>query len=329
MVLTKKQKLFGILFPILLIISYFSFFDDYFKYLEVKKNGTSDACKSYYSEFPDGYFTEDVKVIEIEDLRNILLIREFFNDYPNSEYSSEIELINIEIWNDEIRRYDSIVYSNDKYDQDAVNFFRELLTYMRDNNNSEIFINLKGNVNVRDFDSYDYDIREILDLYYESFDGRNVSENIVNITSNYRSGDINDYEKIISESILNSFENLLSDDFISLSTYNSSNSSLNDLVIDIDYNIENEEESYGNKNYPSIWQYRVEKKFNSYIIGVSIRFNFSFKLPSTDYSFSLQTNALDNISGIQGISDGYRQMTKEIFQKFSDGILKRFGISKN
>ena len=78
MAFTKKQKGYSILLIFVLLVSYFSFFDDYFKYLEVKKNGTSDACKSYYSEFPNGYFTEDVKVIEIQDLRDIVLVRDFF-----------------------------------------------------------------------------------------------------------------------------------------------------------------------------------------------------------------------------------------------------------
>jgi hypothetical protein len=325
MAITKKQKQYSILFIFVLLISYFSFFDDYFKYLEVKKNGTSDACKSYYSEFPNGYFTEDVKVIEIQDLRDIVLVREFFNDYPNSEYST-VELINLEIWNDEIRRYDSIVESNDSFDQDAVGFFRELLTYMRDNNYSEIFVNLKGTVNVKNFDNYTKNIRKLTDDMSKYIDGRNTTGNIVNITSNYDDGDINHYEKIIIQSILNSFENLLSDNFISLSTYNDYNSSISDLVIEIDYIIENEEELYESNLYPAIWTYTIDKKFESYIIGVSMKFDFSFQLPNSDYSFSLQTNALDNISDIQNISDGYREMTEQNFQNFSDGILKRFGI---
>ena len=219
MAFTKKQKGYSILLIFVLLVSYFSFFDDYFKYLEVKKNGTSDACKSYYSEFPNGYFTEDVKVIEIQDLRDIVLVRDFFNDYPNSEYST-VELINLEIWNDEIRRYDSIVESNDRFDRDAVVFFRELLTYMRDNNYSEIFVNLKGNVNVQNFDNYAYDIREAIDNVYKYDEGIKVTGNIVNITSNYDDGNINDYEQVIKQSILNSFESLLSDNFITLSTYN-------------------------------------------------------------------------------------------------------------
>ena len=325
MALTKKQKQYSILLIFVLLVSYFSFFDDYFKYLEVKKNGTSDACKSYYSEFPNGYFTEDVKVIEIQDLRDIVLVREFFNDYPNSEYST-VELINLEIWNDEIRRYDSIVESNDSFDQDAVGFFRELLTYMRDNNYSEIFVNLKGTVNVKNFDNYTKNIRKLTDDMSEYIDGRNTTGNIVNITSNYDDGDINHYEKIIIQSILNSFENLLSDNFISLSTYNDYNSSISDLVIEIDYIIENEEDLYEGNLYPAIWTYTIDKKFESYIIGVSMKFDFSFQLPNSDYSFSLQTNALDNIADIQDISDGYREMTKQNFQNFSDGILKRFGI---
>jgi len=325
MAFTKKQKGYSILLIFVLLVSYFSFFDDYFKYLEVKKNGTSDACKSYYSEFPNGYFTEDVKVIEIQDLRDIVLVRDFFNDYPNSEYST-VELINLEIWNDEIRRYDSIVESNDRFDRDAVVFFRELLTYMRDNNYSEIFVNLKGNVNVQNFDNYAYDIREAIDNVYKYDEGIKVTGNIVNITSNYDDGNINDYEQVIKQSILNSFESLLSDNFITLSTYNDDKSSVSDLVIEIDYIISNQEDLYDGKNYPSIWNYSVNKKFESFLIGVSINFNFSFQLPNSDYSFSLQTNALDNISDIQNISDGYRKMTEQNFQNFSDGILKRFGI---
>lgn len=325
MALTKKQKHFSVLLIFVLLVSYFSFFDDYFKYLEVKKHGTSDACKSYYSEFPSGYFTEDVKVIEIQDLRDIVLVREFFNDYPNSEYST-VELINLEIWNDEIRRYDSIVESNDRFDQDAVGFFRELLIYMRDNNYSEIFVNLKGTVMVNNFADYSKNIRKVIDDMSEYLDGRITTGNIANITSNYDDGDINHYEEIIIQSILNSFESLLSDNFISLSTYNDYNSSISDLVIEIDYIIENEEEVYEGNLYPAIWTYTIDKNFESYIIGVSMKFDFSFQLPKSDYSFSLQTNALDNISDIQNISDGYREMTEQNFQNFSDGILKRFGI---
>ena len=98
------------------------------------------------------------------------------------------------------------------------------------------------------------------------------------------------------------------------------------LVIEIDYIIENEEELYDGNLYPVIWTYTTFDKFESYIIGVSIKFDFSFQLPNSDYSFSLQTNALDNISNIQNISDGYREMTEQNFQNFADGILKRFGI---
>lgn len=323
--LTKKKKQYSVLFIFVLLVSYFSFFDDYFKYLEVRKNGTSDSCKSYYSEFPNGYFTEDVKVIEIEDLRDIVLVREFFNEYPESEYSI-VKLINLEIWNDEIRRYDSIVTSNDKFDQDAVVFFKELLTYMRDNSYSEIFINLKGNVNVKNFESYSSNIVSLLDEFYYATEYRKISSNIENISSNYDDGDINHYEQIIRQSLLSSFENLLSDNFISISTYDDYNSAISDLVIDIDYIIENEEELYEGNPYPIIWTYTIAKKFESYIIAVSIKFDFSFKLPNSDYSFGLQTNALDNISDIQNISDGYREMTEQNFQNFSDGILKRFGI---
>ncbi len=328
MLLTKNQKRFSLYFILILLVSYFSFFDDYFKYLEVKKIGTSEACKSYYSSFPNGYFTEDVKVLEIKYDRDIVLVRDFFKNYPKSEYAPIVELINLEIWNDEINRYDSIAQSNNRYDQNAVVFFKELLTYMRDNRESTVFMKLDGNVKVKDFHSYPDDIKDLMDLFYKYDDDRTVSGNIVNITSNYDKGSVENYEQIIKESIMNSFENLLSDKFISVETYNDFKSSKDDLVIYINYNIENEEDVIENYSLPTLWSYTINGDFESYLIGVSIIFNFSFQLPNNDYSFSLKTNALENISNIDGVKDGYKIMTQQNFQNFADGILTRFGIDK-
>ena len=331
MSLTKNQMRYSIYIILVLLISYFSFFDDYFEYLNVKKYGTSEACRSYYSRFPDGYFTEEVKVIEIKDDRDIVLVREFFKNYPNSEYSSDIELINLEIWNNEIKRYDSITQSNNRFDENAVIFFKELLTYMRDNKRSEIFIKLNGNVNVKDFESYPNEIKDAMDLMHEYLGDRPVTGHIVNITSNYDPGAIEHYEEIIHQSILNSFENLLSDNFISVGTFDDSNNEKNDLIISIEYEIENQETtlSWMDGIYPEIWEYVVAEKFESYLIGISIKFNFLFELTNSEYAFSLQTNALDNISNIQNISEGYRRMTEQNFQNFADGILVRFGIENN
>jgi hypothetical protein len=329
--ITKKQKQYSVLFIFVLLVSYFSFFDDYFKYLEVKKNGTSDACKSYYSEFPNGYFTEDVKVIEIQDLRDIVLVREFFNDYPNSEYST-VELINLEIWNDEIRRYDSIVASNYSFDKDAVEFFRTLLHYMRDENKSTIYVNLSGLVDLKDFEEYNEETRSFLDKLTLSIDNRRASDNISNCSNNYSEGNIEGYEEIVIASIDSSFENILSNNFIVIESVNQiSNTVSNELLINIDYTIKNQHMGeYGYPEMPNIWEYydMESNNFISYFLGVSIKFEFDFSIPNSNqqYTFRYDANPLSNVQNITSLESGYKEMTKQNFEDFSNTIANKFGI---
>lgn len=333
---SKKQLRFGVSIIALILISYFSFFNDYFKYLEVKRKGNSNACNEYYNQFPDGYFTEDVKVIEIEDSKDIVLIRDFINDYPNSEYSSLVELINLEIWNTEIKRYDSVVTSSINFDKQAVDFFRKLLYYMRDENKSTIYFHLSGKTKVKDFEDYSTSITNLIDDLYFSVEKRYVSRNIENITSNYSSGDIDSYENILITSINNIFENILSDNFISIKSVENNKQKLsNELLININYNIKNQEEFYDGKLYPTIWEYfstkeSGERMFLSYFIGVVIDFNFNFNIPKTNikYNFKLNANPLTEIKNITSLGDAYRGLTKQNFQDFSEKVSNNFGIKK-
>tara|TARA_B100000767_G_C19681411_1_gene499732 strand:- start:184 stop:1185 length:1002 start_codon:yes stop_codon:yes gene_type:complete len=329
---TTKQKSYSILLFFILLFSYFSFFDDYFKYLEVKKNRTSDSCISYYLDFPNGYYTEDVKVIEIEDSRDIVLVRAFINDYPNSNYSSIVNLINLEIWNEEISRYNSVVTSNSNLEKDAVEFFRTMLIYMRERNKSKIFLDLTGIIDLKDFDDYPKEVINMMNQLTLDYDNRNTSDNIANITNNYSEGFIKDYEKIIIESIDSSFENILSNNFINVESSDKINPlSTNDLLIKISYNIKNQNMSeYGFPNMPNIWIYEEQEtnNFLSYLIGVSIKFEFDFSLPINNqkYTFSYEANPLENVNNITSLESGYKEMTKQNFQDFSNTIANKFGI---
>ena len=335
--MSLKQKQYSILFVILLIISYFSFFDDYFKYLEVKKNGTSAACSSYYLDFPNGYFTEDVKVIEIKDSRDIVLVRAFISDYPSSDYLSIVKLINLEIWNDEISRYNSILRSlsntsNSILDKSAVDFFSTLLHYMRDQNKSTIYVNLSGLVNLKDFEDYNKEIRSSIDELTLSFANRKASGNIANCSNNYSRGNMEVYEEIIIASIDSSFENILSDNFILIESVNKiSNTASNELLINIDYEIKNQDMGeYGFPEMPYIWEYydMESNNFISYLLGVSIFFDFDFSIPNSrkKYTFRYDSNPLSNIENITSLESGYKEMTKQNFEDFSNTIANNFGI---
>lgn len=356
---TNKQKKYSILLIFLiLVISYFSFFDDYFKYLEVKSifqethNNLSEvdinysesdffvATWDYYKSFPNGYFIEEVrelyKVLEIEYKRDIELVRDFINDYPISEHFSFVRLLNMEIWNDEIRRYDSIIYNNNNiYETDAVEFFRTLLHYMRDKNKSTIYIDLSGLIDLKDFEDYNSEIRngwDELTLYTEN---RKVSDNIANITSNYSEGNIEDYEEIIIKSIDSSFENILSNNFITVESVNQISTTIpfisDALLIQVDYTIKNQDmEKYGKPEWPNIWKYSEpsNNKFLSYLIGVSIKFHFAFNISDSDeiYEFRYESNPSLQVKNITSLQEGYKEMTKQNFQDFSNTITNNFGI---
>jgi len=205
---------------------------------------------------------------------------------------------------------------------------------MRDENKSTIYFNLSGSTVIKDFEDYSYNIRKIVNDITMFVDDRKTDGNIANITSHYSEGDVKDYENIIIESINTSFENILSHNFIKIQSSDGKNE-YNELLINIDYKIENEITLLGSEFgrfsgnlIPIPWTYTVNQSFNSYILPVSIDFNFTFKLPSSkqEYDFIFNANPAEDIKNIESLADGYREMTKQIFKNFSNIVSNRFGI---
>jgi len=326
----KKTSLY-IIFGILVIgIAYFSFFNDYFKYLQVKSGETQELCMSYYRKYPKGYFTEEVKFIEIKASKDITLVRDFIKEYLDSKKNTAVEKIKIALWAYEIDRYNEIVKTRRGLDPKAVSFFRNLLHYMRDQNLTNIGLRLKGNIDVKDFSEYSPEVIQRMDAQTMAVDKRTVSDYILEIRKHYEQGNIRSYEKIISNSIESSFENILSENFITVlsNTYEDT-----DLTISINYNIKNQEvisEDDQNMN-PVIWVYAKEgtqNGFISYIQGVSINYRFDMNIPNTDINFSFEhnTNALKNINNVHNVEEGYIKMTEQNFQNYSDIISTKFGL---
>lgn len=317
-----------ILLLILLVVSYFGFFNDYLMYLDVKNYPSKHVCQKYYSNFPTGYFTEEVKVVEIEVARDIGLVRSFLQDYPESDQYELVEKISNELWAFELARYDSIVNSGENFDPEAVYFFKEVLLYLRDNNQSDIGLSLKGDTYLKDFKDYDPELVEWLDIVYKEEDNRTVTDNIVEIKKHFDQGDIQQYEDIISNSVESSFGNVLSSNFINVIPSESTNSG---LVIKIEYHIMNQEDDYEGVGIPHIWTYTEGEngeRFLSYLLGVEMYFEFQISVPNTflEYGFVSSTTALSDIENITTLEEGYREMTKQNFQNFANGISSRFGI---
>jgi hypothetical protein len=314
-------------------IIYFLFLNDYFEYRQVKTDRTTESCNIYYSQFPNGYFTEDVRAIEIEVTRDIEMVRLFFKDYPNSEYLPLVSLINLELWNEEINNYDLSVIDNSNLDKDAINFFKSVLIFMRDSGKSTIYLNLTGLTDLKNFENYPKDVIDDWNYWGSLGDyKRIVSGNIENITNNYSKNDIDKYENSLVSIINDKFESMLSDNFIKVVS-TSDNYMGNSLQIDISYKIKNQIED----NYPAVWVlYDVSSSnnqskrdlFSSYFLGISIDFKLDFYIPNSlkSFHFEKSTTPLDKINNIKSNSSHYRILTTQNFQSFADEIASKFGI---
>ena len=324
---TTSQKV--IVSVLAIVIFYFAFLGDYLQYRKVINDQSLYEIGQYYSNYPNGWFLEEVKVEEVKITRDILLVREFFVQFPESEYDNEIEDLRLELWNTEISNFNNLVLENyDSYEQGAVEFFRNLLVYMRDNRKSTIKMSMLGEVNVSDFEQFPENVQTLWDLLYIYEQDIAVTGNVLSLTRYYSKGNLSLYEHEIAESIESCFENILSKNFISVS--HKSRDAENELEIFIDYKVNNQMiKDEGYEHLPNIWIYTVDDVFNSYVMGVEILFNFNFVIPGIDvYTFSQNAEPDLSIEGFDGIEEGYEMMTKQIFVDFANKIDTKFGIKK-
>lgn len=316
-------------------IIYFLFLNDYFEYRQVKTDRTTESCNSYYLQFPSGYFTEDVRAIEIEVTRDIEKVRWFFRDYPNSEYLPLVSLINLELWNEEINNYELSV--TDNFDKDAINFFKSVLIFMRDSGKSTINMNITGLTDLKNFENYPKDVIDDWNYWGSLGDYKKiVSGNIENITNNYSKNDIVKYENSLLSIINDKFESMLSDNFIKVVLTNDKYMG-NSLQIDISYKIKNQIQDQDQDKYPAVWvlydqpssnNQSKSELFKSYFLGISIDFKLDFYMPNTlkSFHFEKSTTPLDKINNIRSNSSHYKILTTQNFENFANEIANKFGI---
>ena len=73
---TTSQKV--IVSVLAVVVFYFAFLGDYLQYRKVINDQNLYEIGQYYSDYPNGWFLEEVKVEEVKITRDILLVREFF-----------------------------------------------------------------------------------------------------------------------------------------------------------------------------------------------------------------------------------------------------------
>jgi hypothetical protein len=319
------------------ILFYFFFLNDYLAYQKVTEQRTVESCERYEYEFPDGFYKEEVAELKertsfenARASRNIVEIKTFIEDFPASQFLSQALELKDELWVEQIAKYDEKIKQASAYnkkDAKSAQFFVSMLNYMKENNKNEIFVEFKPNLELKNWEEYPDNIRELLDNLYSSDGSKPVTDNIQDLKTNYSEGYTSDYENLIVNGIQRSLNSVFSDNFVVAKKKDEENeNNETDLRITVDYTIKNQTEE---GTFPLIWVYTRDKQFVSYLLGIDIDFKFDFVVPnSTDtYSYVEQAEPANNISDVEDIKDGYRRMTGQSFQMFVENISNKFGLS--
>ncbi|MDC0459807.1 hypothetical protein OAM07_03535 [Crocinitomicaceae bacterium] len=292
---------------------------------EIKKNPKTDKCINYLNQFSDGKHIEEVRFILVKIEQDIRRLRSFRYNYPKSRFLPEIEKIKDTLWDKQIANYDKRV----KFKTKASRFFKKFMLFLKQNDQDELIIKFNRIVKVKDFHNYNANIRTKLDNQNKNSGyKRMVTGNVASVEYHFTLEKMLSYEDIVFSSIKKAVNNIVSEDF--LECYNDSNSDTkNRAVITINYIVENDE----NSGIPHIWIYSENNnlssrpgKFISYVLGISVNFNFNISIPEPflDYSFNHKASPTDNINFVTDLKEGYTKMTSQTFQKFAEQIKTRF-----
>jgi hypothetical protein len=320
----NKKAIYGVIFAVLaFILFYFFWLDEYLAFNKLKDNPTEHeyVFEDYYWDYPESRYMEDVKILEIETVRDIELVRNYMEDYPEGKGLEEVTELKDVLWDEEIKKYDDLV--SGKEATEATKFFKDLLLNMKENNSSTIYVQFKENVVLKDLEDYGAESVGLIDLLSDP--SRKISENMLPLKANFSEGNISSLEEIIDDGIKESFEQIFTENFISVSKMESDPEE-GQLIINIEYTIRNQlMEGY---DLPNIWEYSTGDVFETYLLGIAIDFKFDFAIPGTDdiYKFDMDGNPGENISGIDNIAEGYQRMTSISFANYANHISDQFGL---
>lgn len=318
-----KLSLFAIV--VLGICLYKFFLSDYFMYKDVKNSKEVYMCKEYYSEYPEGWFYEEVMKIEMEISSSpISVYREYMQKFPDGKYTSTVKSEYEELWNKEIAKYEQRDMSNE--DPELVEYIIALLKHLKENNISTVLLQVNQQIDLKDYSEYDEGIREIIEKSNTDI-SMPIEENMISLKENFTQGDKEMLYNILSEGVQNGFNKMFAEDFVKIVT-NEYYAEENSPVLIFNYTVKNQSDVFD--YFPEIWTYSINHVPQAYLLGIEVMFDVNFTIPDSNvsYSYSEIGNPGQEISNIQSIKDGYRVMTQYCFARFSNKISERMGLEK-
>jgi len=182
----KNLKIIVIAAAVILLLSWFFFFKEYFFYKDIIKSQEIYSCEAYYSKYPSGRYTVDVKLLEIDLSQDFNKVRDFINDFPDDINNDKFLSLKEALWEKVKTTYEQKVGSED-YNREAVTFFKEALDYMEENNEFVIKVNLRKHLDLKDYEDYTEDARYYVELLYAYANGKDPSSSTISLTDNFSS----------------------------------------------------------------------------------------------------------------------------------------------
>jgi len=272
--------------------------------------------------------------------RDLREIDDFLVSYPGSDFTDKLLRMKDDI-NDSLLSLYAVTSSKNRGKADAVRFFKQLLTYMLTNGQRNVEVIFKEQISLKDWKDYDASSRQYCDRIYSN-PPRDIVGMVkpsehppVSLKSNFDEGDISSLEDIIVSEIQNRVDGVFGDRLIKIEK--STNISEAKPFVEVEYSIMNSDHKYGSLLIPDLYfHYTVnsfrlfegEKRFEGYLLGIKIDFRFVFKIPFSKnaYKFVESVKPAEEIKDIGGISDGYRKMTRTVFENFIETISGNFGL---
>lgn len=300
----------------------------------VKNNPSMINIRQYYTYCGEGRRMDYVMFQEVKQASNIDVVRSFIQSYPKSKYISDAKQKLSALWTAEFDIYEEAVKkAGNSADAKSVAFFRELLKYMKSKDLSQIYIKFNRTTRLKDYTEYSAEARNYLDLMYTDHP---VKSNISSLKGNFSEGNLESLEEDVVKEMKSVFFGIFTNDFFGIDKATSDTKiGPNDLVLNISYEIESQEEVVLGTKVPDLWVHSQSteyglKSFKGYIIGIDARFNFDFKIPNSNqsYGFKYIGKPGNNISGFEGMNEGYRIMVRNTFSDFIRNIGDNFGLSR-
>lgn len=342
-VLRARLKMSCIILAVIFALISFCGYDHlYYKelraYRAVVEANTQDACKEYYSAWPDGAHYEDVMFIEVKASHDsISVIRRYLSRYSDGKYLEQVNDRYDRLWDHEMWKYqtqDSLAVP------EASAFMKDMLAYMKENRIHDIRLNIHPEVKLKDFHDYDPELVSLMEMLdskvYKGFlmsNGLPVKGNVRPLKENFSSDRRKSYNEVLEQSLRRAMDRVFSHSMVCLSE---SVTSPDVPVIDIRYTICNQEEDVLGMKGPLLWlRYNTSllcpiiRDVTDYYPGINIRFMLTMRIPGTDKSYTYSETGvpgMDNVNTVQNPDEVYDALTMRCFNDFMKKMNKNIGF---